>query len=146
MSTNTPATAPVKKTVKASSNRNDAGYSSDKNTRPISLLTQEELIREGYRYPYVQKPDFKKTQYEREKLKEVHTNKKGPAVGMPKRRVTQGFTLIVHVANTDKNPDFKSTYTFKDVQVQDAAAVMNTMLKGMVITKYHHAGQTYPKV
>lgn len=165
--TETPA-----KVVKGSTSKKYmAAFFSDKNTRPyndiqvynekkrqfvtIEGISEDEKIKEGTRPPYQVVPSFKKTLHEREEWKLVHSNKRLPGGWMSSNANGHSYakhTLIVHLANKKKDPDFKTTYTFKDVKEPEIWQVLSLIIKLdrnnendvhlNHVVKYHFAGKT----
>lgn len=82
---------------------------------PLNELTEEQLILEGYRMPFVVVPNFKKTPEEREKLEKLKsrcTNLNNRHEGMPRPKnlgIKQRFTIHRKIKGGKAPANFKST-------------------------------------
>jgi len=115
-----------------------------KTAAALSTMSQEELIKQGFRNPYFVKPDFSKTPEERKAWRKVHKNKgvKYSGVsGTSKGAYPQAEqNLLVHVANNGTNKNYKSTLSFK-VKASDVQRILRIFLKDEVVTKAYFAGK-----
>ncbi len=131
--------------VKIRQTRDVPRYQSADNVPPLNLLTQQELIDQGYQYPFAIKHDFSKDKHARIRWKRVHSNSKGPTGGtnVNKRDKEIPTRLVVHVKNDKRKKDFVNTYTFNVTTSGVSTAVRSLEERGLTPTVYHYKGDRF---
>jgi hypothetical protein len=129
--TQSTAAKPVYK-GKKKSNFRDYNYKAKEDTKPLNECSEQELIAEGSRPPFVRHISFEKTVKERAQLTRVHSCKKGPTGGFVNSNpVGIPHLLVVHVENKKKEKHFKTTHSFI-VRGDEVALTITTFFGGNV--------------
>lgn len=109
----------------------------------ISSLSETQQIAMGFRNPRVVTPNFAKTEEERKKWKEVHTNARfinSGSASSGTKRSEPIFNLILHTRVEASDSNGKTTHTFK-ARESEIGYIMNNLLDRKRITKGWYAGR-----
>ena len=118
------------------------------NTKKLNELTEEELVAQGYRYPLVNRPNFAKTEAEREELKAVKRkiSHRQPSIppfdyrATPKRCVVQ---LESNEKFNGKNPQGFHNIKSAELRPFEIPGFINSLnTKKATVIKYTYDGKT----
>lgn len=113
---------------------------------PVNVADEAQMVREGLRTPQLRlDQSYKvKTPYEVKQLKLMSNKKQPKEIYINYKEVRQGYKdkLTVYLENTTKDPKFKTTYSFNNIQRDEIGLlVIELTEQKFKIKKAYYAGK-----